>query len=69
MASGDHLAPTAVLELLSCSCTRSCQLPTCSCLANGLKSTDVCKLIDCENRFEESTEEFVSDNSDEDEEI
>ena len=29
----------------------------------------MCKLIDCENRFEESTEEFVSDNSDEDEEI
>ena len=66
--SGDP-APTAMLELLSCSCTMSCQLSTCSCLANGLRCTDVCKLIDCENRFEESTEEFVSDNSDEDEEI
>ena len=63
--SGDP-APRAVLELPSCSCTRSCQLPTCRCLANGLKRTDVCRLIDCENRFEESTEEFVSDNSDED---
>ena len=61
--SGDP-APTALLELLSCSCTRSCQLPTCSCLANGLKCTDVCKLLDCDNRFEDSTEEFVSDNSD-----
>ena len=59
--SGDP-APTAVLQLLSCS---SCQLPTCSCLANGLKCTDVCKLLDCED----STEELVSDNSDEDEEI
>ena len=58
-------APKAVLELLSCPCTRSCQLPTCSCLANGLECTDVCKLIDCENRFEKSTEQFVS----EDEEI
>ena len=38
--SGDP-APTAVLELLSYSCTRSCHLPTCSCLANSLKCTDV----------------------------
>ena len=63
--SGD----SALLELLSCSCTKSCQLPTCSCLAIGLKCTDVCKLLDCENRCEDSTEELVSDNSDEDEEI
>ena len=75
---GDHFAidwmsgepaPTAVLELLSCSRTRSCQLPTCSCLANGLKCTDVCKLLDCDNRCEDSIEEFTSDDSDEDEEI
>ena len=65
--SGDPV-PTALLELLSCSCTRSCQLPTCSCLANGLKCTDVCKL-DCDNRFKDSSEEIVSDNSDEDEEM
>ena len=60
---------TAVLELLSCLCTRSCHFPTCRCLANSLKCTDVCKLLDCDNRFEDSTEEFVSDSSDEDEEI
>ena len=66
--SGDP-APTAVLELLSCACTRSCQLTTCSFLANGLKWTYVCKLLDCDNRFEDSTEGFVSDNSDEEEEI
>ena len=28
-------APASVLELLSCSCTRSCALPCCSCLANS----------------------------------
>ena len=61
--SGDP-APAAELELLSFSCTRSCQLPTCSCLANGLKCTDVCKLLDCDNRGEDSVEEFVSDDSD-----
>ena len=66
--SGDP-APTAVLELLSCSCARSCRLPTCSCLANGLKCTDVSNLLVCDNRSGDSTEESVSDNSDEDKEI
>jgi len=66
--SGDP-APTTVLKLLSCSCTSSCQLATCSCLANGLKCTDVYKLLDCDNRCEDSIEEFVSDDSEDDEEI
>ncbi|CAH3143072.1 unnamed protein product [Porites evermanni] len=46
-------APATVLELLSCSCTRSCRLPNCSCLANGLKCTDMCRLSECDNRREE----------------
>jgi len=58
-----------LLELLTCSCTRPCQLPTCSCLENGSKCTDVYKLLDCDNRCEDSIEEFVSDDSEEDEEI
>ena len=66
--SGDP-APTAVLELLSCSCARSCQLPTYCCLENGLKCTDVWKLLDYGNRCEDSIEEVVSDDSDKDEEI
>ena len=66
--SGDP-APTAVLELLSCSCARSCQLPTYCCLENGLKCTDVWKLLDYDNRCEDSIEEVVSDDSDKDEEI
>ena len=32
-------ASATVLQLISCSCTRSCRLPNCSCLANGLKRT------------------------------
>ena len=32
-------APDAVLELLSCKCSRSCVLPSCSCLTNGLSCT------------------------------
>ncbi|KAK3735047.1 hypothetical protein QZH41_001743 [Actinostola sp. cb2023] len=63
-------APTAILELLSCSCKRSCKLPSCSCLVNGLKCTDMCKLLDCENRHEDSIEETVIyDNDQEDDDI
>ena len=46
-------APATVLELLCCSCTRSCRLPNCSCLANGLKCTDMCLPSECDNRREE----------------
>ena len=37
-------APDAVLELLACKYLRSCKLPKCTCMANGLASTDMCKL-------------------------
>ena len=47
-------APAAVLELLSCSCTRSCKLPNFNCLSNGLKCTDMCRLHECDNRQEEA---------------
>ena len=42
-------APEAVLELLRCTCSRSCKLPTCTCLANNLKCTPARKLENCEN--------------------
>lgn len=54
-------APTAVLELLSCSCKRSCKLPSCSCLVNGLKCTDMCKLLECTNRRDD--QEDVTDDA------
>ncbi|KAG0712538.1 hypothetical protein GWK47_018270 [Chionoecetes opilio] len=34
-------APDAVMQLLSCKCVRSCELPKCTCLSNGLKCTDM----------------------------
>ena len=34
-------ASDAVLQLLSCKCVRTCKLPDCTCLANGLKCTDI----------------------------
>ena len=45
-------APAALLEFLSCSCARSCKLPTCTCLTNGLKCTVMCRLRACNNRAE-----------------
>ena len=47
-------APTAILELLSCSCTRHCKPPNCSCLLNGLKCIGMCRLPEWENRREEA---------------
>ena len=37
-------APYVVLELLACKCVRSCKLPKCTCMANGLACADMCKL-------------------------
>ena len=46
-------APKAVLELLSCQSSRSCKLPSSSCMANDLKCTDLCRLQDCTNRCDD----------------
>lgn len=45
-------APDAVLELLACHCTRSRKLPSCVCLAGGLKCTDICTLKECQYQAE-----------------
>ena len=53
-------APEAILALLACKCSKMCTLPSCVCLANGLKCTDMCKLSDCDNcpsNDEESTDD------------
>jgi len=47
-------APDAVLQLLSCRCVRSCKLPVCTCVSNGLKCTDMCRL---QTRSNQATEE------------
>ena len=63
-------APVAVLDLLACSCSRSCKPPNCVCLQNGLKCTDMCKHTkDCVNQTSGEHEDDVSpidDASDED---
>ena len=55
-------APDAVMQLLSCKCVRSCELPNCTCLSNGLKCTDMCRLQTCQNKAIE--EEPVAQQSD-----
>lgn len=67
-------APQAVLDLLSCKCSRSCRLPSCECLVNGLKCTDMCRLRDCDNQpstedsdTEDIEEDVESNDDDEDE--
>lgn len=42
-------APQAVLNLLSCQCSKSCTTPACTCVSNNLKCTAACKLKDCDN--------------------
>ncbi|CAG9825679.1 unnamed protein product [Phaedon cochleariae] len=67
-------APEAVLELLSCSCSKLCRLPSCTCMVNQLKCTDACKLATCENMSdpeecrEEVYDSYNSCGSDDDEE-
>ena len=43
-------APQALLDLLTCNCSRSCKLPSCVCIVSGLKCTDMCKLAACDNQ-------------------
>ncbi|KAG1673900.1 Kinesin-like protein KIF12 [Nymphon striatum] len=44
------IAPDAVLQLLSCKRSRTCKNPTCPCLENGLRCTDLCRLLICNNQ-------------------
>ncbi|KAL7387197.1 hypothetical protein ABVT39_019818 [Epinephelus coioides] len=46
-------APEAVLQLLSCNCSRRYKLPECQCMSNGLKCTNQCKLQTCDNQPQE----------------
>ena len=43
-------APDFSIELNSCGCQKTkCKTEKCSCLQNGLKCTDICNCLDCEN--------------------
>ena len=57
-------APTAILEFLSCNCSRSCESNRCNCVANGLRCTDMCSLQDCSNQETIEEEDEVLAGSD-----
>ena len=63
---GGQPAPQAVLELLSCQCSRACKPPSCSCIANGLKCTDMCRLQECTNRSDEDNDVVPAGDDDDD---
>ncbi|KAG0721366.1 hypothetical protein GWK47_046629 [Chionoecetes opilio] len=51
LSTGCRLTSTrCCYQLLSCKCVRSCELPKCTCLSNGLKCTDMCRLQTCQNK-------------------
>ena len=60
-------APDYSLELNSCKCKKSkCVKGKCSCSANGLRCTDLCKCLDCENvemRFQSLDESDMPEES------
>ena len=66
-------APEAVIELLACKCSRASKPNCCSCIQNGLKCPDLCKLKTCTNwksdeEAEDTEEPLESDCDDPDEE-
>ena len=62
-------APDAVLELLACKCVRSSKLSTCTCMANGLACTDMCKLHSCSNQKQQEDEVDIVELGDSDNDI
>ena len=60
-------APEAILELLSCNCTKNCSSARCVCVANGMRCTDMCRLHNCDNR--PSAEEEEESNPEDEEEM
>ncbi len=57
-------APEAVLQLLSCKCSRKCKLPECQCMSNGLKCTNMCNLQTCDNHPQEDDHEILITDAD-----
>jgi len=63
-------APEAVMEMLSCTCSRECLQDTCTCMQNKINCTYLCKLATCTNQIPKDEEEEVrvSDNDEGEEE-
>ncbi|XP_068232399.1 uncharacterized protein [Palaemon carinicauda] len=62
-------APNVVLEFLFCKCKKSCKLPSCQCIVNGLPCTQACILQDCENMKDDDVGDMQEGGSDSDSDI
>ena len=62
-------APDAVLELLACKRVRSCELPKCTCMSNGLACTEMCKLQSWNNHKQQENEDHSVEPGDPDDAI
>lgn len=63
---GSKSAPEEVLELLSCTCRRTCVVETCCCLKAGLRCTEMCNVA-CNNmNDDEELDEIGYENDDDD---
>ena len=65
---GSKPASEEELELISCTCKRSCSTSDCSCIVAGLKCTDMCTL-QCENMASENEEATNNTGEDGEDEI
>lgn len=57
-------ARRAVIELIACTCKKSCDETTCDCILNGLKCSDLCSLTTCSNQAEEEGDVIVEEEDD-----
>ena len=51
---------------LACKCVRSCKLPKCTCMANGLACADMCKLQSCSSQKQQEDDIVELGDSDDD---
>ena len=58
-------APDEVLDLISCSCKKSCKTNSCLCKSHGVECSDLCGCDDeCENKDDGESNDDVDENDD-----
>ena len=60
-------APRAVIDLISCTCKKSCDETTCDCILNKLKCSDLYRMTTGSNQPEEEGDVLVE--ADDDDEV
>ena len=54
-------APESIMELLACNFSKTCSLPKYTCVINGMKCSDLCRLSTCENQPNDEEDENPAD--------